>query len=70
MYSIPSVLALVGKDLKYFYWPQSGYEQLFQVGSDPFEEYDVINTTDPATLLEIKSRYEHLKNLSQRGFPV
>ena len=67
---IPSVLALVSREYKYFYWPQSGYEQLFRVSSDPHEEDDVFNTTDPAVREKIKARYEHLKELSQRGGPV
>jgi arylsulfatase len=68
---IPSVLALVNTEYKYFCWPQSGYEQLFHVGgADPYEEDDVFNTTDPAVREEIKARYGHLKELSQRGAPV
>jgi arylsulfatase A-like enzyme len=70
MYFIPSVLALVRKDYKYFFWPQSGCEQLFHVSEDPFEESDVINSTDPDIVEEIKARYRHLKNLSQQGHPV
>jgi hypothetical protein len=65
------VLALVNTEYKYFYWPQSGYEQLFHVGgADPYEEDDVFNTTDPALREAIKARYGHLKELSQRGVPV
>jgi arylsulfatase len=67
---IPAVFALVRKDYKYFYWPQVGYEQLYQVAVDPFEEHDIINTTDPAKVAEIKARYYELKNLSQHGYKV
>jgi hypothetical protein len=55
---------------QYFYWPQMKYEQLFHVASDPFEERDILNTTDTNVLHEIKARYAYLKNRSQHGFPV
>lgn len=67
---IPSAFALVGREHKYFHWPQSGYEQLFRVSEDPYEENDLFNATDPAVLEAIKARYSHLKDLSQRGAPV
>lgn len=70
---IPAVFALIRKDYKYFYWPQVGYEQVFHVAEDPYEERDIFNSTlrsDPAVLDELRARYAHLKNLSQTGHPV
>lgn len=70
LYFIPAVYALVARDYKYFYWPQTKYEQLYNVAIDPLEENDVINTTDPALLQTIKARYALMKNLSQHGHRV
>jgi arylsulfatase len=67
---IPSALALVNREYKYFYWPQTQYEQLFRVSDDPYEEDDVFNATDPDLLNTIKARFEQLKLQSQRGDPV
>jgi arylsulfatase len=70
---IPAVFALVQKDYKYFYWPQTKYEQVFNVAADPFEEEDIFNATaqtDPMKLAELKARYLYLKTLSQGGHPV
>jgi hypothetical protein len=55
---------------QYFYWPRRKYEQLFHIASDPYEQRDVVNSTDPSLLDEIKARYAYLKNRSQSGFPV
>jgi arylsulfatase A-like enzyme len=67
---IPAVFALIRRDYKYFYWPQVGYEQLYQIAVDPLEEHDVINTTDSDTIARLKARYAELKNLSQSGYRV
>jgi hypothetical protein len=40
------------------------------VATDPYEERDVMNTTDLFVVESIKARYEHLRNLSQSGYPV
>jgi arylsulfatase len=55
---------------KYFYWPLKQYHQLFHMPTDPFEERDVMNTTDRFVVQSIQARYEHLRNLSQSGHPV
>jgi hypothetical protein len=47
-----------------------GYEQLFRIASDPYEERDVMNTTDASVVREIKERYAYLKERSQGGHPV
>jgi len=67
---IPAVYALVSKQYKYFYWPQTQYEQLFHVAIDPLEEHDIVNTTDPALRDSLRARYAWMKNLSQQGHRV
>jgi len=70
---IPAVFALIRKDYKYFYWPQLKYEQVFHIENDPYEEYDIFNSTaqsEPKMLEELKARYHYLKNRSQAGYPV
>jgi arylsulfatase len=70
---IPAVFALVGRKYKYFYWPQTGYEQFFNISHDPMEESDVFNRsvqTDPALMAKVKKRYEFMKLASQQGLPV
>ena len=59
---IPASEALVRKDWKYFYWPDFGVEQLFDLRTDPFEENDLIR--DPASakrLGELRARFAELK---------
>jgi len=59
---IPASEALVRKDWKYFFWPDFGLEQLFDLRSDPCEENDVIK--DPANvqrLEEMRQRFAELK---------
>mmetsp|Transcript_2974 Transcript_2974/g.5736 ORF Transcript_2974/g.5736 Transcript_2974/m.5736 type:complete len:144 (-) Transcript_2974:24-455(-) len=63
---IPSSEALVRKDYKYMYWPDYGYEQLFDLVNDPGELEDIINSTDPHvvnTKKEMKKRFDWLKSL-------
>jgi arylsulfatase len=63
---IPSLEALVRKDYKYMYWPDYGYEQLFDLKKDPGELDDLWNSTDPQVrdvLREMKSRFDELKQL-------
>ncbi|CAN0353889.1 unnamed protein product, partial [Ectocarpus sp. 4 AP-2014] len=38
---IPASEALVTKDWKYLFWPEQGYEQLFDLKADPHEEQDL-----------------------------
>lgn len=70
---IPAVFALVRKDYKYFYWPQTQYEQVFNLAADPYEEEDIFNSTaqsDPVKLEHLKKRFAQLKNSSQSGKAV
>jgi len=68
----PDAFALVQKDWKYIYWSQTGYEQIFNLAEDPFEQTDVFNETLSDNLTkyeELRERYNILKNSSQRGDP-
>ena len=70
---IPAVFALIRKDWKYVYWPQTKYEQLFHMESDPDEINDRFNDTTESTvevLQLMKARYEFLKTWAQEGNPV
>lgn len=72
-YQIPAVFGLIRKDYKYFYWPQVNYEQLFHIEKDPYEEYDIWNSTAQTTkevLQLMKARYQFLKTWAQSGNPV
>lgn len=63
---IPSSEALVRKNYKYMYWPDYGFEQLFDLVNDPGEMNDIINSTDPniAFIKEtMKARFAELKSL-------
>lgn len=59
---IPASEALVRKDWKYFFWPDFGLEQLFNVEADPFEETDLAkDPTHAARLKEMRGRMAELK---------
>jgi hypothetical protein len=61
------------KDYKFFYWPQTNYEQLFHVETDSYEEWDVVNSTAQTTteaLTLMKARYQFMKEWAQSGKPV
>jgi arylsulfatase A-like enzyme len=59
---IPASEALVRKDWKYFFWPDYGVEQLFQIRVDPLEENDVVAVpAHAAVLAEMRQRFRELK---------
>lgn len=59
---IPASEALVRKDWKYFYWPEQGLEQLFNIKNDPHEENDLINDhSHKDRLAEMRIRFNELK---------
>jgi arylsulfatase len=70
---IPAVFALIQKEYKYIFWPQTKYEQIYNYAQDPFEQDDIFNSTAQTNmqlLNDLKARYAHLKNISQNGYPV
>jgi len=61
---IPASEALVRKDYKYFFWPDFQLEQLFDLKNDPYEERDIINETEYATILnDMRNRFTELKDI-------
>ena len=69
----PAVFALIQRNWKYIYWPQTDYEQIFDLVEDPDEEFDVFNMTykDSSTKYnELRNRYLLLKDASQAGLKV
>lgn len=63
---IPASEALVRKDWKYFYWPEQGVEQLFDIKNDPHEEHDLIHDPSHAErLAEMRARFNKLKKSSR-----
>jgi arylsulfatase A-like enzyme len=63
---IPASEALVRKDWKYFFWPETEVEQLFHIIEDPFEENDL--AADPAhkdRLAAMRTRFKELKALAK-----
>lgn len=63
---IPASQALVRKDVKYMLWPDFGYEQLFDLARDPFEENDLARETSRAAqLAELRQRFEALRTAAK-----
>ena len=63
---IPASEALVGKDWKYFYWPEFDREQLFNLKDDPHEENDLAANPEVAKQLEaMRKRFTELKATAQ-----
>jgi arylsulfatase len=68
---IDASFALVTNEWKYIYWPQHDYEQLFHRSVDPYDEWDLLNTSQIQTTDEVyfkmKARYAFLKDWVQSG---
>ncbi len=63
--SIPSSQALVRPTMKYIYWPDFGYEELFDLTTDPAESRNLVDHPERATELgELRSRFSELKRQS------
>lgn len=63
--SIPSSQALVRPTMKYIYWPDFGYEELFDLTTDPAESRNLVDHTERAAELgELRSRFSELKRQS------
>jgi len=63
---IPASEALVRKDMKYIWWPEFEYEELFDLKSDPHEQRNLVDHPDYTdTLAELRARLEELKAAAQ-----
>lgn len=63
--SIPSSQALVRPTMKYIYWPDFGYEELFDLTTDPAESCNLVDHPERAAELgELRSRFSELKRQS------
>jgi len=63
---IPASEALVRKDYKYLYWPDFDFHQLFHTKADPYEEHDLVSSTESkhqAALVQMKERFLELKDI-------
>jgi hypothetical protein len=59
---IPSSEALVSKEIKYIYWPDFGYEEVFDLKRDPFEEHNLAhNAVFVKPLAVLRARFAELK---------
>jgi arylsulfatase len=59
---IPASEALVRKDVKYMFWPDFKYEQLFDLTRDSGEERDLArDPAQSATLASLRARFAELK---------
>ena len=63
---IPASEALVRKDYKYFFWPETETEQLFHLKTDPREEKDLVKDSAHAGVLTaMRERFAELKQAAQ-----
>jgi len=50
--AMPMSSAVVRRDMKYIWWPQYEFQQLFNLTADPLEQNDIVNDTQYATLIQ------------------
>jgi arylsulfatase len=59
---IPSSEAVVRKDVKYIYWPDWGYEELYDLKKDPLEEHNLVGDRSEASrLAEMRGKLEEMR---------
>jgi arylsulfatase len=59
---IPASEALVRKEIKYIYWPDFNYEELFDLQRDPREEHNLAaDKAYAAKLVQLRQRFAELK---------
>ncbi|MEX0725644.1 MAG: sulfatase [Planctomycetaceae bacterium] len=63
---IPSSAALVRKDVKYIYWPDFAYEELFDLANDPHEEHSLADDESQAERLAVlRKRFSQLRTAAK-----
>lgn len=63
---IPSSQAVVRREVKYVLWPDYGYEELFDLVSDPTETHNLARREDhAATLAGLRARLDGLRRAAQ-----
>ncbi len=63
---IPSSQAVVRREAKYVLWPDYGYEELFDLATDPTETYNLVGREDhAATLADLRARLDDLRRAAQ-----
>jgi arylsulfatase A-like enzyme len=56
----------VRKDMKYIWWPEFEYEELFDLRRDPHEQHNVAGDPHYAeTLARLRTRFKQLKAEAQ-----
>ena len=63
---IPNSVALVQKGFKFISWEDRGYEQVFNLDNDPYEEIDLWNVTGEAVLRELRDDMHVYSELIKR----
>ena len=67
---IPNSIALVRKGLKYIYWPDFRYHQVFDLDKDPLEENDVVGGKPSLLYLTYLRRLFELQRIVASGLSV
>lgn len=63
---IPSSQAVVRREVKYVLWPEYGYEELFDLATDPAEAHNLAGREDhAATLADLRARLDDLRRAAQ-----
>jgi arylsulfatase A-like enzyme len=63
---IPASEALVTPEWKYFFWPRTSLEQLFNLKTDPQEENDLAKAPEHAErLANMRQEFQKLKNMAR-----
>ena len=63
---IPSSEALVRREVKYIYWPDFKYEELFDLKNDPHEEHNLASDPKQAKNLDmLRQRFAELKTAAK-----